>query len=71
MEDLRAEIALEIIQLKIVKFIKNNKEKNVEKFTKELRQLTEERDKIYDLDVETIDKVYNLYLEEIKNERNK
>lgn len=71
MEDLRVEIALEIIQLKIVQFIKNNKEKNVEKFTKELRQLTEERDKIYDLDVETIDKVYNLYLEEIKNERNK
>ncbi len=71
MEDLRVEIALEIIQLKIVQFIKNNKEKNVEKFTKKLRQLTEERDKIYDLDVETIDKVYNLYLEEIKNERNK
>ena len=69
MDVLKVEIALEVIQLKIVHFIKNNKEKDVNKFKEQLNILTTERDKIYELDEETIDKVYNVYLEEIKNER--
>lgn len=68
MDELKVEVALEIIELKIVHFIKNNKEKNVNKFKEKLNMLTQERDKIYELDKETIDKVYNVYLEEIKNE---
>ena len=63
MDELKVEIALEVIQLKIVHFIKNNKEKDVNKFKKQLNILTTERDKIYELDEETIDKVYNVYLE--------
>ena len=70
MDELKVEVALEIIQLKIVHFIKNNKEKDVNKFREQLNILTRERDKIYKNDKETIDKVYNVYLEEIKNERN-
>lgn len=70
MDELKVEVALEIIQLKIVHFIKNNKEKDVNKFREQLNVLTRERDKIYENDKETIDKVYNVYLEEIKNERN-
>ena len=70
MDELKVEVALEIIQLKIVHFIKNNKEKDVNKFREQLNILTRERDKIYENDNETIDKVYNVYLEEIKNERN-
>lgn len=70
MNELKVEVALEIIQLKIVHFIKNNKEKDVNKFREQLNILTRERDKIYENDKETIDKVYNVYLEEIKNERN-
>ena len=70
MNELKVEVALEIIQLKIVHFIKNNKEKDVNKFREQLSILTKERDKIYENDKETIDKVYNVYLEEIKNERN-
>lgn len=70
MDELKVEVALEIIQLKIVHFIKNNKEKDVNKFREQLNILTRERDKIYENDKETIDKVYNVYLEEIKNERN-
>ena len=70
MDELKVEVALEIIQLKIVHFIKNNKEKYVNKFREQLNILTRERDKIYENDKETIDKVYNVYLEEIKNERN-
>lgn len=69
MDELKVEVALEIIQLKIVHFIKNNKEKDVNKFREQLNILTRERDKIYENDKETIDKVYNVYLEEIKNER--
>ena len=69
MDELKVEIALEVIQLKIVHFIKNNKEKDVNNFKEQLNILTTERDKIYELDEETIDKVYNVYLEEIKNER--
>lgn len=69
MDELKVEVALEVIQLKIVHFIKNNKEKDVNKFKEQLNLLTSERDKIYELDEDTIDKVYNVYLEEIKNER--
>ena len=66
MENYTIEIALEIIQLKIIDFIKNNKEKDVKEFTKELKQLTEDREKIYESDEETIEKVYNVYLKELK-----
>lgn len=69
MDELKVEVALEVIQLKIMHFIKNNKEKDVNKFKEQLNLLTSERDKIYELDEEIIDKVYNVYLEEIKNER--
>ena len=69
MDELKIEVALEIIQLKIVHFIKNNKEKDINKFREQLNLLTRERDKIYENDKETIDKVYNVYLEEIKNEK--
>ena len=51
---------------KIIDFIKNNKEKDVKEFTKELKQLTEDREKIYESDEETIEKVYNVYLKELK-----
>lgn len=69
MDELRVEVALEIIELKIVHLIKNNKEKDLEKFKEELNTLSEERDKIYELDEDTINKVYNVYLEEIKNKK--
>lgn len=69
MEELKVEVALEVIQLKIVHLIKNNKDRNIEDFQEKLNKLIEERDKIYELDKETIDKVYNIYLNEIKNER--
>ena len=37
MNELKVEVALEIIQLKIVHFIKNNKEKDVNKFREQLK----------------------------------
>ena len=67
MEEIKVEVALEIIERKIINFIKNNKEKDLEKFKQKLSILVEERDKIYELDEDIINKVYDVYLEEIKN----
>lgn len=69
MDELKVEVALEIIELKILHLIKNNKDKNFSVFKEKLNTLTEEREKIYNLDEKTIDKVYNLYLQEIKNNK--
>ena len=69
MDELRVEVALEIIQHKIVNFIKNYKGKDKTEFKEKLKKLTDEREKIYDLDEETINKMYDVYLKEIKEER--
>lgn len=69
MDELKVEIALEVIELKIVHLLKNNKNTNIEEIKEKMNMLIEEREKIYELDEETINKVYNVYLEEIKNKK--
>lgn len=69
MDELKLEIAIDIMQRKIAHFIKNNKEKNLDVFKKQLQKLIEEEEKIYELDEETINKVYQVYLEELKKEK--
>lgn len=66
MDELKVEIALEIIQRKIVSLLKSNKDVDVDTAKETLKTLVEEREKIYNLDEETIEKVYNIYLEEVK-----
>jgi len=66
MDELKVEIALEIIQRKIVSFLKSNKDVDVDTAKETLKTLVEEREKIYNLDEETIEKVYNIYLDEVK-----
>lgn len=66
MDELKVEIALEIIQRKIVSLLKSNKDVDVDTAKKTLKTLVEEREKIYNLDEETIEKVYNIYLDEVK-----
>lgn len=66
MDELRVEIALEIIQKKIVHLLKNNKGDDMNTIKERLKTLVKEREKIYDLDKDTINKVYDVYLEEIK-----
>ena len=63
MDELKVEIALEIIQRKIVSLLKSNKDDTAKET---LKTLVEEREKIYNLDEETIEKVYNIYLDEVK-----
>ena len=69
MDEIKFEIAIDIMQRKIAHFIRNNKEKDIENFKKQLQTLIEEEDKIYDLDEETINKVYEVYLKELKKEK--
>ncbi len=66
MDELRVKIALDIIQRKIVHLLENNKGKDISLVKEELKTLVEEREKIYELDKTTINKVYDVYLEEIK-----
>ncbi|MEI3360699.1 MAG: hypothetical protein V8S10_00230 [Clostridia bacterium] len=69
MDELKVEIALEIIQRKIVSLLKSNKDIDVDTAKETLKTLVEEREKIYNLDEETIEKVYNIYLDEVKKEK--
>lgn len=69
MDELKVELAIDIMQRKIAHFIRNNKEKDLEKFKEQLQKLVEEEEKIYELDNETIEKVYEVYLKEIKKEK--
>ena len=66
MDELKVEIALEIIQRIIVSLLKSNKDVDVDTAKETLKTLVEEREKIYNLDEETIEKVYNIYLDEVK-----
>ena len=66
MDELKVEIALEIIQKKIVSLLKSNKDVDADTDKETLKTLVEEREKIYNLDEETIEKVYNIYLDEVK-----
>lgn len=66
MDELKVEIALEIIQRKIVSLLKSNKDVDVDTAKETLKTLVEEIEKIYNLDEETIEKVYNIYLDEVK-----
>ena len=66
MDELKVEIALEIIQKKIVSLLKSNKDVDADTAKETLKTLVEEREKIYNLDEETKEKVYNIYLDEVK-----
>lgn len=60
------ELAINIINLKIAKEIKENKEKEYDKFKEKIVKLENERDQIYLGNKETINKVMEKYLKEVK-----
>lgn len=66
MNEIKVEIALEILQLKIINYIKNFNGNNIETFQEQLKKFKIERENIYKLNEETINKVYDIYLKEIK-----
>lgn len=68
MDEYKVDIALDIMQLKIIDFIKNYKGHDKENFEIELKKLIDEREKVYDLDIDVIDKVLNVYSKDFKKE---
>ena len=55
-----------VINLRIAKAIKENEEKDYEAFKTKIEKLTDEKREIYKGNQEIINKVLNVYLEEIK-----
>lgn len=68
MQNDKNELAKYIMDLKIAKEIKENSEKNFEAFMKKIKHLKEERSQIYINNEEVINKILNVYLEEVKSE---
>ncbi len=66
MEKEKIELALYTINLKIAKEIKENKERDYNKFKEKITNLQQERDEIYKENSEIINKVLTQYLEETK-----
>ncbi len=62
----KVDLALYVINLKIADSIKNNREKDYEKFKKNLDLLAMEKEEIYKNNEKVINKVLDIYLEEIK-----
>lgn len=67
MDELVIEHALDILQRKVSLFLKEKHKLDFKDFEKQLKIFADEEDKIYDLDKETIKKVYEVYLNDIKN----
>ena len=65
-DELQMEHALDILNRRIAKYMRDNKNTNLEDFKKRLIEFSKEEDKIYELDKETIEKVFEQYLKEIK-----
>lgn len=65
-DEKRIELALYVINLKIADTIKNNKEENYERFKQIINLLTKEKEEIYKHNEEVINKVLDIYLEEVK-----
>ncbi|MEI3401036.1 MAG: hypothetical protein V8R51_01160 [Clostridia bacterium] len=62
----QVELAINIINLKIAKEIKENKEKEYDKFKEKIVKLENERNQIYLGNKEIINKVIEKYLKEVK-----
>lgn len=69
MDENKVDIALDIMQLKIINFIKNYKGKNKKEFETELKKLINERESVYNLDNDIINKALNEYSKEFKKEK--
>ena len=63
----QVELAINIINLKIAKEIKENKEKEYDKFKEKIVKLENERNQIYLGNKEIINKVIEKYLKEVKD----
>lgn len=63
----RKELALYVINLKIAEEIKNNTEKDFEKFKEKMNIFYDEKEEVYKDNEEVVNKILTVYLEEFKN----
>lgn len=64
--ELNMEHALDILNRKIAKYIREQKNGNIDEFKSKLREFAKEEEEIYELNEEAIEKVLNEYLKDIK-----
>lgn len=62
----KIELAINVINLKIAKEVKYNKEKEYVKFKEKITNLQQERDQVYLENEQIINKILTEYLDEIK-----
>ncbi len=67
----KIDLALEIINLKITKEVKENTEKKYSEFTKKIKVLEDEKRAIYQNNEAVINRVIDVYGKEVKNNKNK
>ena len=67
----KIDLALEIINLKIAKEVKENTEKKYSEFTKKIKVLEDEKRAIYQNSEAVINRVTDVYGKEVKNNKNK
>ena len=67
----KIDLALEIINLKIAKEVKENTEKKYSEFTKKMKVLEDEKRAIYQNNEAIINRVIDVYGKEVKNNKNK
>lgn len=67
----KIDLALEIINLKITKEVKENTEKKYSEFTKKIKVLEDEKRAIYQNSEAVINRVIDVYGKEVKNNKNK
>jgi hypothetical protein len=67
MDSNKIELALYVINLKIAEEIKNNTEKDFEKFKEKMEVFYKEKEEVYKENEEVVNKILTVYLEEFKN----
>lgn len=67
----KIDLALEIINLKIAKEVKENTEKKYSEFAKKIKVLKDEKRAIYQNNEAIINRVIDVYGKEVKNNKNK
>ena len=67
----KIDLALEIINLKIAKEVKENTEKKYSEFAKKIKVQEEEKRAIYQNNEAVINRVIDVYGKEVKNNKNK
>ncbi len=65
-KELKMEHALDVLNRKIAKYIREHKDGNIDEFRTKLREFAKEEEQIYELNEDIIERVIREYLKDIK-----